>query len=126
VERVEADHAKADQVRTAREVAAMFDELRRLADRHAELSADRARLEAEAGALRAELEGGRSRGARLEAEAHGARLDTAAAGRMADEANRRAADLADRLTAAINEKVELLKAPEAERRRPWWRRLFKR
>lgn len=77
MERADTGHAKADQVRTARKVAAMFDELRRLADRHAELSADRVRLEA--GALRAEL--------------HGARLDTAAAGRMADEANRRAAEL---------------------------------
>jgi chromosome segregation ATPase len=42
----EADHAKSDQVRMARDVANMFDELRALADRHAELHADRARLEA--------------------------------------------------------------------------------
>ena len=88
----------------ARDVAAMFDELRRLADRHAELSADRARLEAEVGA----------------------RLEAAAASRMADEANRRAADLADRLAASIEEKAEALKALEAERRRPWWRRLIGR
>jgi chromosome segregation ATPase len=115
----------------ARDVSMMFDELRRLTDRHAELST-------EAGTLRAELEGGRShvadlegeldrvqtRSARLEVEAHGTRLDTAAASRMADEANRRAADLADKLTAVINEKAEALKALEAERRRSWWRRLW--
>jgi hypothetical protein len=63
----------------------MFDELRRLADRHAELSADRARLEA--GALRAELEGGRSRMADLESEldraqARGARLEAGHCGRQ--------------------------------------------
>jgi chromosome segregation ATPase len=45
--RAEADHAKSDQVRMAREVATMFDELKALADRHAELHADRARLQAE-------------------------------------------------------------------------------
>jgi chromosome segregation ATPase len=43
----EADHAKADQVRMAQDVTGMFDELRAMADRHAELHADRARLEAE-------------------------------------------------------------------------------
>ena len=57
MERVEADHAKADQVRMAREVAAMFDELRCLAEKHAALHDDRVRLEAEAGALRAEWGG---------------------------------------------------------------------
>jgi hypothetical protein len=43
--RAEADHAKADQVRMARDVATVFDELKALADRHAELHADRARLQ---------------------------------------------------------------------------------
>ena len=43
--RAEADQAKADQVRMARDVATMFDELRALVDRHAELHADRARLQ---------------------------------------------------------------------------------
>ena len=42
MERAEADHAKADQVRMARDVSMMFDELRALADKHA----DRARLQA--------------------------------------------------------------------------------
>jgi chromosome segregation ATPase len=45
--RAEADHAKADQVRMARDVAMTFDELKAMADRQAELHADRARLEAE-------------------------------------------------------------------------------
>jgi hypothetical protein len=39
----------------ARDVAPMFDELKALADRHAELHADRARLQAELEAERAEL-----------------------------------------------------------------------
>jgi hypothetical protein len=51
----EADHAKADQVRMARDVTTMFDELRALADKHAELLADRARLQAELDQTRAEL-----------------------------------------------------------------------
>jgi hypothetical protein len=45
--RADADYAKADQVRMARSVATMFDELKALADRHAELHADRARLQVE-------------------------------------------------------------------------------
>jgi chromosome segregation ATPase len=43
----EADHAKADQVRMARDVATMFDKLKGLADRYADLHTDRARLQAE-------------------------------------------------------------------------------
>jgi chromosome segregation ATPase len=54
--RAEADHAKADQVRMARDVATMFDELKALADRHAEMHADRARLQAGVDRLAAELE----------------------------------------------------------------------
>jgi chromosome segregation ATPase len=45
--RAEADHAKADQAGMARDVATMFDELKTLADKHAALHADRARLQAE-------------------------------------------------------------------------------
>jgi hypothetical protein len=40
MERVEVDHAKADQVRIARDATTMFDELKALADWHAELHAD--------------------------------------------------------------------------------------
>ena len=47
MEQAEAGHAAADQVRMARDVTMMFDELKALADRHAELHADRARLQAE-------------------------------------------------------------------------------
>ena len=53
--RAEADHAKGDQVRMARDVATMFDELKVLADRHAELHADRARLQVELDQARADL-----------------------------------------------------------------------
>jgi len=49
--RAEADHAKSDQVHMARDVSIMFDELKALADRHA----DRARLQAELEQARAEL-----------------------------------------------------------------------
>jgi chromosome segregation ATPase len=40
----EAGHAKADQVRMARDVSMMFDELKTMADKQADLHADRARL----------------------------------------------------------------------------------
>jgi chromosome segregation ATPase len=43
----EADHAKSDQVRMACDVSVMFDELKALADKHAELCADRAQLQTE-------------------------------------------------------------------------------
>jgi hypothetical protein len=45
--RSEADHAKADQVRMARDVTVMFEDLRAMADRYAELHADRGRLRTE-------------------------------------------------------------------------------
>jgi hypothetical protein len=44
MERTDAGHAAADQVCMAGDVAIMFDELKTLADRHAELHADRAWL----------------------------------------------------------------------------------
>ncbi|GEO43553.1 hypothetical protein SAE02_77010 [Skermanella aerolata] len=47
MKQAEADQAKADQVRMARDVTMMFDELKALADRHAELHTDRARLQTE-------------------------------------------------------------------------------
>jgi hypothetical protein len=56
MEQAEADHAKSNQVRMARDVANMFDELKALADKHAELHADRARLQADVDRLAAELE----------------------------------------------------------------------
>jgi hypothetical protein len=51
-----AHHAKADQVRMARDVAAMFEDMRAVADKHAELHADRARLQAELERAHGELE----------------------------------------------------------------------
>jgi TATA-binding protein-associated factor Taf7 len=54
--RAEADHAKADQVRMARDVAVMFDELKALADRHAEMHGDRAQLQAKVDRLTTDLE----------------------------------------------------------------------
>ena len=45
--RAEADAAKSDQVRMARDVTVMFEDLRAMADRYAELHADRGRLRAE-------------------------------------------------------------------------------
>jgi hypothetical protein len=56
VDLLRAAHAKADQVRMARDVATMFDELKALADRQAELHTDRSRLQADVDRLAAELE----------------------------------------------------------------------
>jgi hypothetical protein len=53
------ERAGADQVRMAQDVAGMFDELKALADRHAALHADRARLQAALKEERAELARGR-------------------------------------------------------------------
>ena len=50
------ERAKTDLVRMARDVATMFDELRVLTGKHAELHADRARLQADAYRLASELE----------------------------------------------------------------------
>jgi hypothetical protein len=47
MERADTGHAKADQVRIAQDVATMFEDLRAMADRYAELHADRGRLRAE-------------------------------------------------------------------------------
>jgi hypothetical protein len=54
MEQAEVGHAAADQVRMAWDVTTMFDELKAMADRHAELHADRARLAAELERERAE------------------------------------------------------------------------
>jgi hypothetical protein len=51
----------ADQVCMARDVATMFDELKALADRHAELHADRARLQADVDRLDREHRAGLER-----------------------------------------------------------------
>jgi chromosome segregation ATPase len=74
--RAEADHAKADQVRMARDVGTMFDELRTLVERHADHAAeleqvrdelDRSRQDA--GLWRDEADRERARIANLQADA---------------------------------------------------------
>jgi hypothetical protein len=50
------ERADADQVRMARDVSVMFDELKALADRQAELHGDQARLQADVDRLAAGLE----------------------------------------------------------------------
>ena len=50
------ERADADQVRMAGDVATMFDELKALADRQAELHADRARFQVGVERLTTELE----------------------------------------------------------------------
>jgi hypothetical protein len=59
--RAEADHAKADQVRMAGDVATVFDDLRTGADKHAELHAARARLQADVDRLDREHRAGLER-----------------------------------------------------------------
>src|SRR4051795_4317682 len=96
--RAEADHAKADQVRMAQDVAGMFDELRTLADRHAELHADRARLEAEL--ERARQDADRQRADHTDLERVRDQLDHARqdAGLWREEADRERARIANMQT----------------------------
>jgi hypothetical protein len=120
--RAEADHAKSDQMRMARDVATMFDELRAMADRHADLHADRARLEAG-------LE-------RLQDERNRAVLDADQAQeeikRQRDQANSllsQVEDLNDSLDQMRRERqaeVGRLRAELKQERIRWWHRWFKR
>jgi uncharacterized protein (DUF3084 family) len=106
--RADADQAKAEQARMAQEVAAMFQELRTLADRHAELQADRGRLEA-----------------RIEADAeHRARLEMHVAGLKSelDQECARSADLKAEAEHRAQE-IDRLSAELEQALRPWWRRL---
>jgi regulator of replication initiation timing len=108
LERGKADHAKADQVRMARDVATMFDELRALADRQAELHADRTQLQAE-------LESARARIIDLQAESAQVRKE------VADERVHSGT--------VVNqfERVHREHRTDTERERwPWWRRLIGR
>ena len=104
--RAEADHAKSDQVRMARDVATMFDELKALADRHAELHADRARLQAE-------LERERARIIDLQTESARARKEV-------ENERAHSGTLVNQF-----EQVHREHRIDTEReRRPWWKRLF--
>jgi predicted nucleic acid-binding Zn-ribbon protein len=122
MERPEADYAKSDQVCMARDVATMFDELKALADRHAELHADRARLQAG-------LE-------RLQDERNSAVLNADQAQqeikRQRDQANAllsQVEDLNDSLDQMRRERqaeVGQLRAELKQERIRWWHRWFKR
>jgi hypothetical protein len=92
----------------ARDVVTMFDELRALADRHAELHADRARLQTE-------LERERARIIDLQTESAQARKE------VADER------VHSSTLAGQFERVHQEHRTDAEReRRLWWRRWFGR
>ena len=118
----EADHAKSDQVRMARDVSVMFDELKALADKQAELHADRARLQAG-------LE-------RLQDERNSAVLSDDQAQqeikRQRDQANALLSQVED-LNGSLDQmrrerqaEVGRLRAELKQERIRWWHRWFKR
>jgi DNA repair exonuclease SbcCD ATPase subunit len=125
--RAGADDAKADQVRIAQNVAGMFDELRALAEKHAELHADRARLEAELERARRDADRQRAdHTAGLEQvrdELDRTRQD---AGLWREEADRERARIANLQADVEHTERELarLRAELEQARRPWWRRLW--
>jgi hypothetical protein len=106
--RADADHAKADQVRMAQDVAGMFNELRVLTDRHADHATelervrdqlDRARQDA--GLWREEADRERALIANLQADAEHTERD-------------------------IERDMTRLRTELEQARRPWWRRLIGR
>jgi regulator of replication initiation timing len=109
--RADADQAKADQARMAQEVTAMFQELRSLAERHAELHADRGRLEAQIAAV----------------VKHRARLEMDVAG-LKSELNQECTRSADLKAEAQHQAHEInrLSADLEQARRPWWQGLVGR
>jgi hypothetical protein len=102
--RAEADHAKADQVCMAQDVATMFDELRALADRHADHAT--------------ELE-------RVRDQLDRARQD---AGLWREEADRERARIANLQVDAEHTEREMarLRAELEQAQQPWWRRVIGR
>ena len=104
--RAKADHAKADQVRMAQDVAGMFNELRALAERQARLYTDHA----------AELE-------RVRDELERSRQD---AGLWREETDRERARIANLQADTEHTEREMarLQAELEQARRPWWRRLW--
>jgi chromosome segregation ATPase len=118
--RAKVGHAVADQVRMAQDVAGMFNELRTLADRHA----DRARLEAELERARQDADRQRTdHAAELELvrdELERARQD---AGLWREEADRERARIANLQADAEHTERDMarLKAEVEQARRPWWR-----
>jgi chromosome segregation ATPase len=124
----EADLPRA-MVRMAQDVAGMFDELRTLTEKHAELHADRARLEAELERARQEADRQRAdHAAELEQvrdEVNRIRQD---AGLWREEADRERALIANLQADAEHTEREIarLKGELEQARRPWWRRLVGR
>jgi chromosome segregation ATPase len=127
--RAEADHAKSDQVRMAQDVAGMFDELRTLTEKHAELHADRARLEAE-------LERARQDADRQRAD-HAAELEQVRdeldrvhqdAGLWREKADRERARIANLQADAEHTERDMtrLRTELEQARRPWWQRVIGR
>jgi len=102
--RTKADHAKADQVRMAQDIAGMFNELRAITDRHADHTAELERV-------RDELERSRQD-----------------AGLWREEADRERARIANMQTDTEHTEREMarLQAELAQARRPWWRRVIRR
>jgi hypothetical protein len=115
--RAEADHAKADQVRMARDVSTMFDELKALADRHAELHSDRARLQAESEQRTRELERLRD-----DQAAERARLLDQLVQARSEVENERAHSRS--LTEQFERVHRNHRTDTEHERRPWWRRLW--
>jgi predicted RNase H-like nuclease (RuvC/YqgF family) len=118
----EANHAKADQIRMAQDIAGMFDELRTLTEKHAELHADRARLEAE-------LERARQDADRQRAD-HATELDRVRqdAGLWREEADHERARIGNLQADAEHTEHDMtrLRAELEQARRPWWRRVIGR
>jgi chromosome segregation ATPase len=110
----------------ARDVATMFDELKALADRHAELHADRARLEAEL--ERARQDADRQHADHTYLERVRDQLDRARqdAGLWREEADRERARIANMQTDNEHTEQEMarLRAELEQARRSWWRRLW--
>jgi hypothetical protein len=115
--RAEANHAKADQVRMARDVAIMFDELKVLADRHAELHSDRARLQAESEQRTRELDRLRD-----DQAAERARLLDQLVQARSEVENERAHSRS--LTEQFERVHRNHRTDTEHERRPWWRRLW--
>jgi hypothetical protein len=115
--RAEANHAKADQVRMARDVAIMFDELKVLADRHAELHSDRSRLQAESEQRTRELERLRD-----DQAAERARLLDQLVQARSEVENERAHSRS--LTEQFERVHRNHRTDTEHERRPWWRRLW--
>jgi chromosome segregation ATPase len=124
--RAQADHARADQVRIAQDTAGMFDELRAMADRQAELHADRARLEAEL--ERARQDADRQRADHAELERVRDELDRAHqdASLWREETDRERARIANLQADTEHTEREMvrLRTELDQARRPWWRRLL--